>query len=209
MLQTSDLSFAYSAQTAFRFPNLFCAAGDALLITGGSGKGKTTLLHLLGGLLPPGSGSIHINGTDLVRLSARKLDHFRGQHIGLIYQRSHFVAALSVLDNLLLAPYLSGRKPNKQRAMELLQQLDIAEQAEKRPDQLSLGQQQRVSIARALINLPALILADEPTSSLDDENTQLVADLLKQQAAAVNAALLIVTHDQRLKTQFPHSIQLT
>ncbi|MEP6713318.1 MAG: ATP-binding cassette domain-containing protein, partial [Ferruginibacter sp.] len=177
--------------------------------TGSSGKGKTTLLHLLAGILKPTTGSININDTDITTLKSKKLDHYRGQHIGMVFQQSHFVASLSVLDNVVLAQYLSGRKKDGKQALALLNSLGIASQQNKKPSQLSIGQQQRVSIARALVNNPAVLLADEPTSSLDDENCFAVAQLLKQQAVQFNTALVIVTHDSRLKNLFHQSIALS
>lgn len=208
MIQTRQLRFSYNAQTQFAFPDLACAAGETLLITGASGTGKTTLLHLLGGLLPPSSGQVEIDRTDLSKLSGRPLDRFRGRHIGIVFQQAYFVAALSVFDNLLLAGWLSQRKKDAAKARGLLERLSIAEQAAKKPAQLSIGQQQRAAIARALMGDPALLLADEPTSSLDDRNAQTVADLLREQAQQAGAALIIVTHDQRLKQRFNQHIEL-
>ena len=136
------------------------------------------------------------------------MDKFRGQNIGIIFQQAHFVASLSTIENLLLSAYLSGRKKDTGKARKLLSQLNITGQANKKPAQLSQGQLQRAAIARALMNNPALVLADEPTSSLDDENCHKVALLLQEQAAIANAALVIVTHDQRLKQVFHRKIEL-
>ena len=208
MLQTKSIQFAYNTDTSFKFPDIDCTNGEAHLITGSSGKGKTTLLHLLAGILKPTAGSISINDTDITTLKAKKLDHYRGQYIGMVYQQSHFVASLSVLDNVMLAQYLSGRKKNSKQVSALLDSLGIEKQKYKKPSQLSIGQQQRVSIARALINNPALLLADEPTSSLDDENCFVVAKLLQEQAIQFNTALVIVTHDSRLKQIFHQSTAL-
>ena len=208
MLVTRNIQFAYNKETSFQFPDISCANRETLLITGASGKGKTTLLHLLAGILKPTSGNININDTDITTLKAKKLDHYRGQHIGMVFQQSHFVASLSVLDNVILAQYLSGRKKDNKKALTLLNSLGIVSQQNKKPSQLSIGQQQRVSIARALVNNPAVLLADEPTSSLDDENCFAVAQLLQQQALHFNTALVIVTHDGRLKQLFPTSIHL-
>jgi putative ABC transport system ATP-binding protein len=207
MVKTCDVAFKYPS-IQFRFPDISCEAGQVLLVSGASGKGKTTLLHLLAGLLRPWSGAIYIGGTDIARLSARKADRFRGSEIGIIFQQSHFVESLSVLDNILLAANMSGAPVRKEKALQLLRMLNIDEQAHKLPAHLSQGQQQRVSIARALINSPALILADEPTSSLDDTHCERVADLLGVHAQQAHAALVIVTHDQRLKQYFPQSIEL-
>ncbi|MEP6713772.1 MAG: ABC transporter ATP-binding protein [Ferruginibacter sp.] len=209
MLQTTNIKFSYNPDTLFRFPDISCADSKTLLITGSSGKGKTTLLHLLAGILKPTAGNININATDITTLKAKKLDHYRGQHIGMVFQQSHFVASLSVLDNVMLAQYLSGRKRDSKQALVLLESLGVASQKNKKPSQLSIGQQQRVSIARALINNPAVLLADEPTSSLDDENCFAVARLLQQQAIQFNTALVIVTHDSRLKQLFHQSIALS
>lgn len=208
MLQTKNILFAYNSNTTFQFPDVSCANSETLLIRGSSGKGKTTLLHLLAGILKPTAGNININEMDITALKAKQLDHYRGQHIGMVFQQSHFVAALSVLDNVMLAQYLSGRKKDSKEALALLDSLGIASQKNKKTFQLSIGQQQRVSIARALVNNPAVLLADEPTSSLDDENCFAVANLLQQQATQFNTALVIVTHDSRLQQLFHHSIAL-
>ena len=208
MLQTRELHFAYSPAVSFDFPDIYCNTGEVLLITGASGKGKTTLLHLLAGILTPSRGSIAIGDTDIAKLNGKRSDAFRGKNIGIVFQRSHFVQSLNVLENLLLAQWLSGNKRDSIKVMTMLEQLNIANQAGKKTARLSQGQQQRVSIARALINKPRLILVDEPTSSLDDEHCIQVARLLQEQTALNKTALVIVTHDQRLKNIFQHSIQL-
>lgn len=209
MISTKDIRFSYGKGTDFSFPDIGTEAGESLLITGGSGKGKTTLLHILGGLLRPKSGEVSIEGTDIAKLSEKKLDHFRGKNIGLILQQSYFVASLDVLDNVLLASWLATGKQAGQKAKELLSQLGLSDHLHKLPSQLSIGQQQRVSIARALINEPKLVLADEPTSSLDDENAFTVAGMLDSLAKQYGTALVIVTHDQRLKDRFPNQIFLS
>ena len=208
MLQTKNITFFYNKETQFTFPELKCNASDALLITGNSGKGKTTLLHLLAGLLRPKNGEISIENVDISLLSEKKLDQFRGKNIGLILQQSHFIASMTVLENVVLASWLATGKKAIQKAEELLAELDLDNQKHKLPSQLSIGQQQRVSIARALINEPKLLLADEPTSSLDDENAFKVADLLEKLSKEYKAALVIVTHDSRLKNKFSNQINL-
>ena len=208
MLQTKNITFFYNKETQFTFPELKCNASDTLLITGNSGKGKTTLLHLLAGLLRPKNGEISIENIDISLLSEKKLDQFRGKNIGLILQQSHFIASMTVLENVVLASWLATGKKAIQKAEKLLAELDLENQKHKLPSQLSIGQQQRVSIARALINEPKLLLADEPTSSLDDENAVKVADLLEKLSKEYNAALVIVTHDSRLKNKFSNQINL-
>lgn len=201
MLYTRNLAYAYPNGRTLRFPDLECAEGNVLLITGGSGVGKTTLLHLLAGLLKPSGGEVQVAGTAIQSLKPGAMDAFRGKHIGIIYQQSHFIAALSVKENLLLA--------GKDRLMEISQKLGIQSLLHKKPAQLSQGEQQRASITRALIQSPQLLLADEPTASLDDDNCIAVAKLLAAQAAEQKAALLIVTHDNRLKQLFANHITLS
>ena len=208
MLQAKSLTFSYNKTTFFSFPSITCDSSEALLITGNSGKGKTTLLHLLAGLLRPKKGEILIDEIDISQLSEKNLDQFRGKNIGLILQQSHFIASLTVLENVVLASWLASGKKATEKAEQLLTELDLHSQIHKLPSQLSIGQQQRVSIARALINEPKLLLADEPTSSLDDENAMKVADLLEKLAKNYKASLVIVTHDQRLKNKFANQIHL-
>jgi lipoprotein-releasing system ATP-binding protein len=209
MISTKNIYFSYGKGTDFSFPDINAASGESLLITGGSGKGKTTLLHLLGGLQRPKTGEIIIEDTNIAALSGKKLDRFRGRNIGLVLQQSYFVASLNVLDNVVLASWLATGKHATDKAKQLLGQLDLESHMHKLPSQLSIGQQQRVSIARALINEPKLLLADEPTSSLDDENAFIVADMLSHLAKQYGTALVIVTHDQRLKDRFLNQISLS
>ena len=208
MISCQNLTFSYGPQKHFAFPDLQCNNREALLILGQSGKGKTTLLHLLSLLLRPLAGQILINNQDITPLSVAEAAAVRAQQIGLIYQRAHFVSSLNVIDNLLLANYLANQTENKRRALELAEQLGFAEYLSKKINQLSQGEQQRVGIARALMNQPNVILADEPTSSLDDANCQNVVDLLKTQSEQIGASLVIVTHDQRLKDVFKNQIVL-
>lgn len=208
MIACQQLSFSYSPQKQFTFNDFSCADGETMLILGKSGRGKTTLLHLLALLLKPQSGHIQINSQEVSHFNAAQAAQMRAANIGIIYQRPHFVHALSVIENLLLSNYLSGKKQDKQKAKQLAESLGFAEHLSKQTTQLSLGEQQRVGIARALMNCPNVILADEPTSSLDDENCENVVKLLTQQTAQIGASLVIVTHDQRLKDQFANQITL-
>jgi ABC-type lipoprotein export system ATPase subunit len=208
MISTSNITFSYNKDQIFHMPDLYCEAGNTILITGDSGKGKTTYLHILGGLLQPTTGTIEINKENMLALSEKKLDKFRGKNIGIVFQKSHFVSALTVLENLEMASWLATGKKNSVRAKRLLEQLDVANQANKLPSQLSIGQQQRVSIARALMNEPKVLLADEPTSSLDDKNAEKVIELLTSLSKEYKAALVIVTHDSRIKEKFINKITL-
>lgn len=208
MITSKNLHFSYSSQKQFSFPDISCRDKEALLILGQSGRGKTTFLHLLALLLQPDSGNIHIAGKELSSLSSAERTHIRAKNLGIIYQRAHFVSALSVLDNILLSSYLAGSKQDKEKAGYLAEQLGFADHLHKKTTQLSQGEQQRVSIARALMNNPNVILADEPTSSLDDNNCQKVIELLKKQSFSIGASLVVVTHDQRLKDEFPNQVFL-
>lgn len=211
MISTHQLTFQYSAKSPeIEFPDLSCAPGEQLLLLGQSGSGKTTLLHLMSGMLQPKSGRVEIQGYNLASLNGRELDRLRGQEVGIVFQTAHFVQSLTVLENLSLPHFLSGKdaKPNPVEALHLLDALGVAHKAKSRPKDLSIGEQQRASIARALIHRPSVLLADEPTSALDDQSTDAVMALLEQQAAEVGASLIIVTHDQRLKDRFERRIEL-
>jgi len=206
MLQSTGLQFAYRQGERFSFPDVSATAERPLLLLGASGRGKTTLLHLLGGLLRPESGKIMVGNTDIAALPTAVLDHFRGSHIGIVFQQAHFVDSLSVLENLVLAQYLAGVKQDKFRAQTLLQRLDLAGKYHVKPSRLSVGQRQRAAIARALMCGPEVVLADEPTSALDDRNAAEVVALLRETTADAGAALVIVTHDQRVKDAVPGNI---
>lgn len=209
MIRSKDLSFQYTGGGRIAYPDVNVQGGDSLLILGHSGCGKTTLLHLLGGLLRPKTGQVFIHNQDTTLLPDKKLDAFRGKHIGFIFQKAHFVQSLSVKDNIELASYLSGKKFNPSDYDLLTDKLGISSLLHKMPGSLSQGEQQRVSIARAILHKPDLVLADEPTSSLDDENTSKVASLLLNLSSAFGVALIIVTHDERLKSQIPQQLQLS
>lgn len=207
MIKTNNLSFNYDNKVFFNFKNINLKIGEDLLIIGNSGIGKTTLLHLLAGLLKTDSGSINIYGQELKNFSNHQLDQFRRENIGIVFQRAHFINSLTVKENLQLAQYI-GKKNNNDRIENILKNLNILDKSDKKTNQLSQGEKQRASIALAIVNSPKLILADEPTSSLDDENCDRVIKLLKKQASEFNAQLIVITHDNRLKKHFKKSIKL-
>jgi putative ABC transport system ATP-binding protein len=201
-----SLQYAHPGQKVLEFPDMELDSGEALLVLGKSGSGKTTLLNLLSGLLKPKAGKVILGGVDLTELSGQSLDLFRGQHIGIVFQKPHLIAALNVRQNIELAHFF-GKKEGLP-IDRLLSDLGIEGKAGSSVLTLSEGEAQRVSIARALANSPKLILADEPTSSLDDENTEKVIRLLKSQAEKIGAALILVTHDHRVKAHVRHFIEV-
>ena len=207
-LITKELTFGYSDSVKFKFPDITCEKGDHLLIMGPSGCGKTTLLHLLAGLLKPKSGTISINGTDITRLHKSLLDKYRGKEIGFVFQKPHFIQALSVIENIRIAPYLNHKDIANEDIERILSRLNLLEKRNSRVNQMSEGELQRLSIARAIINNPTIVLADEPTSSLDDRNCEESLSLLKSQAEATGSSLIIVTHDKRLLGHFNNVITL-
>ena len=206
MIETKSLEFSYDNSFVFKFPDIKLNSNENLLVLGNSGIGKSTLLHNLAGILRPKSGSIKIFDQDISKLSELELDKFRGQNIGIIFQRSHFVNSLTVGENLELAQFLGRNK--KGNIKETLNNLKILDKINKKPKELSQGERQRASIALAIINSPKLILADEPTSSLDDTNCSNVIKILKEQALKYQAQLIVITHDSRLKKHFKKSISL-
>ena len=206
MIVTKSLEFSYDNNFIFKFPEINLKSTENLLILGNSGIGKSTLLHNLAGILRPKSGIIKIFNNDISKFSEYELDKFRGENIGIIFQKPHFVNSLTVGENLELAQFL-GR--NKRGDIKLtLESLKILDKINKKPKELSHGEKQRVSIAIAIINSPKLILADEPTSSLDDSNCDNVINILKEQAQKYAAQLVVITHDSRLKKHFKNSLKL-
>lgn len=208
MLKTSEISFSYSPERTFQFPEISVEKGGHLLILGKSGVGKTTLLHLLAGFLSPAKGSIAINGAAFDEMTGYTRDQFRARNVGMIFQVPHFVSSLNVTQNILWAQKLAKQPPNTKKVHGLLERLDLKHRAKAGISRLSQGELQRASIIRGIVNDPAVVLADEPTSSLDDENCESVIRLLEEQTQLVGASLIVVTHDQRLKDFFTNSILL-
>ncbi|MEM8814362.1 MAG: ATP-binding cassette domain-containing protein [Pseudomonadota bacterium] len=198
-VDVTGLEFSYGDNTVVSMERCQLARGRSLAVIGASGCGKTTFLHLLAGLIRPAAGAIRVLGQDLTELSGTPLDRFRGRNIGLVFQRLHLLPALSVLENVLLAQRLAGGRIDTARVAALLEQLDLDGLERHKPSMLSQGQAQRVAIARALVHGPELIMADEPTSALDDGHAEQALALLQASAETVGAALLVVTHDQRVR----------
>lgn len=183
-------------------------AGEALLVLGPSGSGKTTLVNLVAGLLRPQGGTLDLAGAPLHALSGAAADALRRRTTAIIFQSLRLVSALSVADNLALARRLAGRPRDPAKVQALLERLGIAGRAGAQPRTLSQGEAQRAAIARALVAEPALLIADEPTSALDDAHAAATAALLAEAAREQGAALMIVTHDQRLMAHFPRALRL-
>lgn len=207
-IKTENLSFHYPGGNVFNFPDLQIETKESWLLTGNSGSGKTTLIHLLSGILSPQHGNISIANTGITLLKPTKLDAFRAQNIGLVFQKSYFIDALSMHKNLLYFGELSGKKTEHGFLNKLVSDLGISQLLHKKPTSLSSGELQRFSIARAMINKPGVLLADEPTSSLDDDNCKRFTDLLVSICDAYHVTLLVATHDARLKKEFVNTIQL-
>jgi putative ABC transport system ATP-binding protein len=209
MIQTENLTYQYKKRGAIlSFPNITLEKGENLLILGASGIGKTTLLHLLAGLLKPVTGEIYIDKVALNSLKNNKLDTFRGKNIGLVFQKKHAIQSLNVFDNLKARLLFSNALVTDKKIEIVLAQLGLSQLKTSKVSELSEGQLQRLGIALSVIHNPQIILADEPTSSLDDKNCKIVIELLQNQAKQTNANLIVITHDYRIKACFQNSITL-
>jgi len=175
--------------------------GEFVAICGSSGSGKSTLLHIMGGVDVPTSGKVYLDGQDIYAQNTETLAIFRRRQVGLIYQFYNLIPTLNVVENITLPVLMDKREPNKQRLYELLNLLGLSERKNHLPNQLSGGQQQRVSIGRALMNAPAVMLADEPTGNLDSKNGSEIISLLKQSNKQYGQTLIIVTHDENIALQ--------
>ncbi|MEM0984402.1 MAG: ABC transporter ATP-binding protein [Planctomycetota bacterium] len=204
-LQIESLRYRYpgSREAVVDVASLRLDAGEQALLTGGSGSGKSTLLHLIAGLTEPTTGTVRVAGTDIHAVTGAARDKFRGQRIGLIFQTHQLLMGFSALENVELALAFTSVPPREHtdKAKALLERLGI-ERIHAAPEDLSVGQQQRVAVARALVVEPALVLADEPTASLDPENAVTAVDLIQEVCREKKAALLMVSHDPSLKDRF-------
>ncbi len=175
--------------------------GEFVAIIGPSGSGKSTLLHILGGVDKPTSGKVYMDNSDVYAQNDEQLAIFRRRQVGLIYQFYNLIPVLNVTENITLPVLMDGRKVNRGYLKELLQTLRLTGREDHLPNQLSGGQQQRVSIGRALINTPAVVLADEPTGNLDTKNSQEIVELLKTSNRKYNQTLIVITHDENIALQ--------
>lgn len=182
--------------------------GEFVAVIGPSGSGKSTLLHILGGVDIPTGGKVYVDGQDVYAQNEEKLAVFRRRQVGLIYQFYNLIPVLDVKENITLPVLLDGRKVNKERLEELLVTLKLKGREKHLPNQLSGGQQQRVSIGRALMNAPAIVLADEPTGNLDSKNSQEIVELLKMSNQKYNQTLIVITHDEDIALQADRIIEI-
>ena len=208
MFDLTNVAHRYGALTAVAVPEWHAGAGESWLLSGPSGCGKSTLLHILAGLVVPTQGSVIVAGSDLRAMSEGARDRWRGRTIGLVPQRLHLVGALNVRDNLRLAQSLPGLPADDARITALLQAVGVADLAHRYPRELSQGQAQRVAVARAVVNRPALLLADEPTANLDDAHAAQALELLRAQALEAGATLVVASHDGRVKSLLPFAFAL-
>ncbi|SDM42248.1 ABC transporter ATP-binding protein [Lachnospira pectinoschiza] len=175
--------------------------GEFVAIIGPSGSGKSTLLHILGGVDRPTSGKVYMDGQDVYTQNEEQLAIFRRRYVGLIYQFYNLIPVLNVVENMTLPVLMDGRKVDNARLSELINTLGLDKRLKNLPNQLSGGQQQRVSIGRALMNTPAVVLADEPTGNLDSKNSQEIMQLLKESNKKFNQTLIVITHDENVALQ--------
>lgn len=208
LVELVDFVHRYPGAAPIAAPDFALAKGERLMLCGPSGCGKTTLLLALAGLLAPAQGVVRIAGKDWRTFSGAAADRRRGRLVGFVPQEPHLIAGLSIADNLRLAMYLAGTAQDEARVEAALAALGVAELAGRYPHQLSRGQQQRAALARAVVNRPPLLLADEPTASLDDGACAAALDLLFSAAGSVEAALIVATHDRRVRDRFARVLEL-
>ena len=204
ILQIKDLKKTYQSGPllveVIKGINLEIEKGEIVIIMGPSGVGKSTLLHLIGGLDKPSSGSISINGTNIFDLENSKLAHFRNTSIGFVFQFHHLLPEFTAMENLMIPGMINSSQPEKlkSRVVELLEKVDLIERKDHKPSQLSGGEPQRVAVARALVNQPQLVLADEPTGNLDKKNSESLYNLILELNKSLNQTFVIVTHNEMM-----------
>ena len=203
MIEIENINKSYGSLQVLRDVCVDIHQGEVVSIVGPSGAGKTTLLQIMGTLDKPDSGSIVFNGTDVLKLKGRELAHFRNRNIGFVFQFHQLLPEFTALENVAMPALLGGTKQSEayKRAGELLQYMGLSERINHKPAQLSGGESQRVAVARALINNPSVILADEPSGSLDSQNKRELHDLFFRLRSEMNQTFVIVTHDEQLAQQ--------
>ncbi|MCL2019737.1 MAG: ABC transporter ATP-binding protein [Oscillospiraceae bacterium] len=205
ILQVKELKKTYgkgdTTVTALDGVNLSVNKGEFVAIIGSSGSGKSTLMHLIGGVDRPNSGSVIVDGNEIFKQSESELAIFRRRNIGIIYQFYNLIPTLTAEENIMLPRLLDNRKPDNDKLKSILETIGLSARAKHLPSQLSGGQQQRVSVGRALINDPAIILADEPTGNLDSKSSREIIELLKLANKRYNQTLVIITHDEKIALQ--------
>ena len=208
MLAIRNLRHAYGDRAVLSIDDWSVAQGEASLVLGPSGSGKSTLLAIVAGLLTPSNGRVEVAGTEVTALAPRERDRFRALNVGIVLQRLHLIGVIGVRDNLRTARRLAGLGEDAALIDGTLAALGAGHLASRRAASLSVGEAQRVAIARALVNRPKVILADEPTAALDDDNCERAVSLLVGQAAACGATLLVATHDRRVADHFTRRLEL-
>lgn len=213
MLLLKDVKKSYTQPGGERLPILEiaqfeAAAGEQLAMMGRSGSGKTTLLHIVAGISRPDSGRVQIGGVDIAALPEVGRDRFRAEHIGYVFQTFNLLPGFSALENVLLGMAFTGRKADPERARTLLERVGLGRRLSHKPAMLSVGEQQRVAVARAMANQPRVLLADEPTANVDTGHQQQIIDLIREFCTDENVALIVVTHTPEVSEQFPRIEQL-
>jgi len=207
MLFLKDVKKSFSQPDGTALPILdvaefHVAAGEQMVLVGQSGCGKTTLLHVIAGISRPDSGQVRVNDWDITLMSEAECDRFRAEHIGYVFQTFNLLRGFTALENVMLAMRFTGRHVDRARARQLLDRVGLSHRITHKPTMLSVGEQQRVAVARALANRPKLLLADEPTANVDSGHQQQVLDLLRQTCREENVALVLVTHTPVVASQF-------
>ncbi|WP_118195638.1 ABC transporter ATP-binding protein [Albibacterium indicum] len=200
MLSAKGIYKSYGKLQILKGVSLEVNTGEIVGIVGASGAGKSTLLHIIGSLASPDSGSVEINGTELSKLSTKKLSDFRNKNIGFIFQFHHLLPEFTALENVCMPAFIAKRskKDSESRARELLKLLNLSHRTDHKPAELSGGEQQRVAVARALINNPAVVLADEPSGNLDSDNARALNQIFVELRDKLNQTFVIVTHNEEL-----------
>ena len=211
MIKACDIHKRFGGLEVLKGVSLDIAKGETVSIVGASGAGKTTLLQILGTLMPADGGSVEIAGTDVGALNDRRLSQFRNRHIGFVFQFHHLLPEFTAAENVMLPALIGGmsRREAEHRAAELLEMVGLSARASHKPSALSGGEQQRAAIARALVNRPSVVLADEPTGNLDTRNRDEIYRLLSDVRERFGQTIVIVTHDERLAEQTDRKIVMS